>query len=50
MIRSDRITGGAVYDALVGFTAKLAGARLLSRDRRAERTYRAVGVDYELIG
>lgn len=49
-IRRDRITGGAVYDALVGFTAKVAGARLLSRDRRAERTYRAVGADYELVG
>jgi len=44
-----RVTGGAVYDALVATTAKLADARLLTRDRRAERTYRSIGVDYELL-
>lgn len=28
-------TGGASYDALIGFTAKSAGATLLTRDLRA---------------
>lgn len=43
------LTGGAVYDALVGATARRAGARLLSRDRRAVPVYRALGVDHELL-
>lgn len=43
------ITGGAAYDALVAVTAAEAGALLLSRDRRAARTYEALGAPYELI-
>jgi len=43
------IVGGAVYDALVGEAARLAGCRLLSRDHRARRTYDLLGVDHELI-
>lgn len=43
------ITGGATYDALVGFTAARHGARLYSRDQRAARVYDALGVDFELI-
>jgi predicted nucleic acid-binding protein len=43
------LIGGQVYDALVGFTAATAGARLLTRDRRAVATYRAVGVAFELL-
>jgi predicted nucleic acid-binding protein len=42
--------GGAVYDLLVAATAKKAGARLLTRDRRATAAYEAVGVDFELMG
>jgi len=42
--------GGAVYDALVGWAARSAGQILLTRDRRAERVYRALDVPYELIG
>ena len=37
--------GGEVYDALIAMTAKSAGAVLLTRDRRAETTYRAIGVE-----
>ncbi len=44
------ITGGAVYDALVGESARSAGAVLLSRDLRARRTYDLLGVEYELVG
>lgn len=43
------LSGGAVYDALVGATARRAGARLLSRDRRAVRVYRTLGVDHRLL-
>lgn len=44
-----KITGGATYDALVGSTAKAAGATLLTRDRRAVRTYELLQVEYELV-
>ena len=38
------IRGGAVYDALVALAVP-SGEVLVSRDRRAARTYRAMGVD-----
>jgi len=44
------ITGGALYDALVAATARHAGGTLLTRDRRATRTYEAIGADFRLIG
>lgn len=43
------IRGGQVYDALIAATAKRAGALLLTRDRRAEPTYRAIGVQTRLL-
>ncbi|WP_322767396.1 PIN domain-containing protein [Frankia sp. Cr1] len=43
------ITGGQVYDALVGMSAAAAGARLLTADRRALPTYAAVGATAELV-
>lgn len=43
------IVGGSVYDALVGQAAAADGRTLLTRDRRAERTYRTLGVEYRLI-
>ena len=45
-----RVRGGATYDALVGLTAHQAGCQLVSLDARAERTYRALGIDYRIIG
>ena len=48
---SDRaIAGGAVYDALVGATARSHAMTLISRDRRARMTYEALGVDVRFIG
>jgi predicted nucleic acid-binding protein len=44
------VTGGAVYDALVGEAARASARRLLTRDLRARRTYDLMGVDYELVG
>ncbi len=44
------IGGGAAYDALIGLTAKQAGATLLTRDARARTTYLAVGVEHEVVG
>lgn len=49
VISSHGIAGGAVYDALVGATAKEHGIPLCSRDRRALATYRALDVELYLI-
>jgi hypothetical protein len=43
------VTGGMVYDALVGESARLAVRTLLTRDRRAQRTYEAIGVHFEFV-
>lgn len=43
------IAGGAVYDALVGAAAREHGVPLVSADRRASETYRALGVEVEFI-
>jgi predicted nucleic acid-binding protein len=43
------VSGGAVYDALVAAAALEHGLRLVSRDTRAAGTYRAMGVDLELL-
>ena len=48
-LAAQNITGGATYDALVGATAKAAGATLLTRDRRAVRIYELLQVEYELL-
>lgn len=45
-----RITGGAVYDALVALTVAEAGGTLLTLDSRAESTYRRCGTKYKLLG
>jgi predicted nucleic acid-binding protein len=44
-----RISGGAVYDALVGAAARHHHQSLLTSDRRALRTYDALGVRVRLI-
>jgi predicted nucleic acid-binding protein len=44
------VTGGAVYDALVGAAALANDCRLLTRDLRARRTYDLLGVPYDLVG
>lgn len=43
------ISGGAVYDAVVALTAADAGAVVVTRDRRAARTYGRLGVAFELL-
>jgi predicted nucleic acid-binding protein len=43
------VTGGATYDALIGLTAKAAGATLLTRDLRAVTTYERLHVEFELV-
>jgi predicted nucleic acid-binding protein len=43
------ISGGAVYDALVGAASREHGQTLVSRDARAQPTYEALGVVSEVI-
>lgn len=42
------IAGGALYDALVGWTTAAEHATLVSFDRRAAPTYRALGIAVDL--
>lgn len=43
------LAGGALYDGLVGAAAREHRLLLITCDRRAEPTYRALGVTYELL-
>jgi predicted nucleic acid-binding protein len=43
------VSGGATYDGLIALTALEHDLELLTRDGRAERTYRALGVPYRLV-
>jgi hypothetical protein len=43
------IVGGSVYDALVGQADVTNHRTLLTRDRRAERTYRSLDVEYRFV-
>jgi predicted nucleic acid-binding protein len=43
------ISGGGVYDALVGHTAVAHGLPLATRDRRAVAVYRSLGAAIELL-
>lgn len=43
------LAGGAVYDGLVGAAARQHKLVLITCDRRAEPTYRVLGVNYELL-
>jgi predicted nucleic acid-binding protein len=42
--------GGSVYDGLVGLTAKLAGATLVTADARAATTYELIGIAPRRLG
>lgn len=41
--------GGAVYDGLVGMTAKASGAMLVTADRRAARVYELLDVEHRFL-
>jgi predicted nucleic acid-binding protein len=43
------VSGGATYDGLIALTAQEFDLELLSRDRRAARTYRALGIGFQLL-
>jgi predicted nucleic acid-binding protein len=43
------IGGGATYDGLIALTAIEHDLELLSRDRRAARTYRTLGARFQLL-
>jgi toxin FitB len=43
------VAGGATYDGLIALAARSSGVPLASRDRRAEGTYRRLGVEVEML-
>ena len=43
------LAGGAIYDGLVAATARAHRLPLITCDRRAESTYRALAVSYEFL-
>jgi predicted nucleic acid-binding protein len=43
------ISGGATYDGLIALSAREHELELLSRDHRAARTYKALGIPYQLL-
>ena len=43
------VAGGAAYDGLIALTALEHDLELITRDGRAERTYRALNVPYQLL-
>jgi len=43
------ISGGATYDGLIALTALEHDLEIVTRDRRAERTYRALDVPYQML-
>jgi len=48
-MESAGLAGGATYDGLIALTAQETGQTLLSLDRRAQRTYRLLGVSHQLL-
>lgn len=48
-VGSAGLGGRAVYDALVGATAREHNAVLLTLDRKAQRTYSSVGTSFEIL-
>ena len=45
-----RVSGGAVYDALVGAAARQHRQQLVSADGQAPHVYEALGVERDVIG
>jgi len=49
ILADHEVTGGATYDGLIALAARPSGTPLASRDRRAEATYRRLGVQVEML-
>jgi len=48
-LASAGVSGGATYDGLIALTALEHELELITRDKRAERTYRVLNVSYQLL-
>jgi predicted nucleic acid-binding protein len=48
-LASAGVSGGASYDGLIALTALKHGLELLSRDHRAQRTYRSLQVPHRML-
>jgi predicted nucleic acid-binding protein len=49
ILAGHELAGGGTYDGLIALAAKPSGVPLASRDRRAEGTYRRLGVSVEIV-
>lgn len=49
LLADAELEGGATYDGLIGLTARHHGLTLLTRDRRAARTYERLDVEFEIL-
>jgi uncharacterized protein with PIN domain len=48
-LATSEVAGGSIYDALVGWVAKVADVPLITRDQRALPTYRRLGIEVFVI-
>ena len=48
-LAASEVSGGAIYDALVGWVARAADVPLITRDQRALPTYRHLGIEVLVI-
>jgi predicted nucleic acid-binding protein len=48
-LAAGHVSGGSTYDGLIALTALQHNLELVSRDRRAARTYAALGVQFQLL-
>jgi hypothetical protein len=48
-VASAGLGGSAIYDAITGATSREHDATLLTLDRKAQRTYQAVGASFQLL-
>jgi toxin FitB len=49
ILAAHQVSGGAVYDAMVGLATVGTGVTLLTRDRRAAATYSALSIDFRFL-
>lgn len=49
ILAAHQVSGGAVYDAMVGLATVGTGVTLLTRDRRAAATYSALDIEFRFV-
>ena len=49
LLAHEGISGGRIYDGIIGAAARSVGAKLITADRRAGQIYLLIGVEFELV-